>query len=119
MCSEPVTLETTTPKDRKESGKGVPLATYTESLQPMVRGSSVSVIEMAANEPKELAESLRPAGVSIEAPVHLAKKIVENGRVRSEAEVRSATMAFMTTLGGGVVPNHVSILPLPQLPWLP
>ena len=38
---------------------------YAESLQPMVRSSSIAVIEMAANEPKELVESLRPAGVSI------------------------------------------------------
>ena len=59
-CSGPVTLETTTLKDRKRSS-----ISYAESLQPMVRSSSIAVIEMAANEPKELVESLRPAGVSI------------------------------------------------------
>ena len=52
---------------------------YAESLQPMVRSSFIAVIEIAANEPKKLVESLRPAGVSIQAPIHLGEKIVENG----------------------------------------
>ena len=53
---------------------------YAESLQPMVRSSSIAVIEMSANEPKELVESLRPAGVRIQVPIHLGEKIIENDR---------------------------------------
>jgi len=61
-------------KIRKRSTVG-----YAKSLQPLERSSSVSVVEVAVDEAKELVKSLRPAGVGIQAPVHLRKKIVEHG----------------------------------------
>ena len=74
---------------------------YDESLQPMVRSSSIAVIEMAANEPKELVESLRPAGVSIQAPIHLSEKKTSKMRVRSAEEGLSGVMAFRINLKRG------------------